>query len=54
MGKRYAVPFFDYVEEREQLNQWAAKKGEQGMREYWRERNQLSLDGLPTGIDKVR
>jgi hypothetical protein len=49
-----AVPFFDYVEEREQLNQWAAKKGEQGMREYWRERNQLSLDGLPTGIDKVR
>ncbi|AQT62161.1 pyridoxamine 5'-phosphate oxidase [Cellvibrio mixtus] len=49
-----AVPFFDYVEEREQLNQWAAKKGEQGMREYWRERNQLSLDGVPTGIDKVR
>lgn len=45
-----AVPFFDYVEEREQLNQWAVKKGDDGIREYWRDRNQLSLDGLPTGI----
>lgn len=45
-----AVPFFDYVDEREQLNQWAEKKGEQGIRDYWRDRNQQSIDGLPTGI----
>lgn len=45
-----AVPFFDYVEEREQLNQWAVKKGEEGIHEYWQEKNQLSLDGLPTGM----
>lgn len=45
-----AVPFFDYVQEREQLNQWAEKKGEQGIRDYWRDRNQESIDGLPTGI----
>lgn len=45
-----AVPFFDYVEEREQLNQWAVKKGDEGIREYWLEKNQLSLDGVPTGI----
>lgn len=45
-----AVPFFEYVEEREQLNQWADKKGEEGIRDYWKEKNQLSLDGLPTGI----
>lgn len=48
-----AVPFFDYVGEREQLNQWAVNKGEQGIRDYWQEKNKLSLDGVPTGIDKV-
>lgn len=47
-----SVPFFDYVEEREQLNRWAEKKGEEGIHEYWRDRNQLSLDDLPTGIIK--
>lgn len=45
-----AVPFFDYRGEREQLNQWAEKKGAQGIRDYWRDRNQQSIDGLPTGI----
>jgi hypothetical protein len=45
-----SVPFFEYVEEREQLNQWAAKKGENGIRDYWREKNRFSLDGMPTGI----
>lgn len=29
-----AVPFFDYQNEREQLNQWAEKKGEQGIQQY--------------------
>lgn len=49
-----AVPFFDYVEEREQLNQWAVKKGDEGIREYWRDRNQVSLDGVSTGMaDKL-
>lgn len=45
-----AVPFFDYVEQREQLKDWAIKKGEQGLTEYWQEKNQLSLDGKPTHI----
>jgi hypothetical protein len=44
------VPFFDYKEEREQLKQWAEKKGEQGIQQYWKERNAESLDGKPTGI----
>lgn len=48
-----SIPFFDYVDEREQLNQWAVNKGEQGIRDYWQEKNKLSLDGVPTGIDKV-
>lgn len=41
-----AVPFFDYVEEREQLTHWAIKKGEDGIKAYWQEKNQLSLDGV--------
>ncbi len=48
-----AVPFFDYVEERTELNEWAAKKGEQGLREYRQDRNRLSLDGRETGIDRI-
>jgi hypothetical protein len=44
------VPFFDYQEERQQLNRWAEKKGEQGIRQYWTEKNAVSLDGKTTGI----
>ena len=45
-----AVPLFDYVGERELLNKWAEKKGEQGIREYWEAKNRISLDGKETGI----
>jgi hypothetical protein len=45
-----AVPFFEYVEERDQLKEWAVKKGEAGIREYWLNKNQRSLDGLPSNI----
>ena len=45
-----AVPFFDYVEERSQLDEWASKKGSMGLKAYWEEKNQLSLDGIPTNI----
>lgn len=44
------VPFFDYAGERDDLNRWAEKKGEDGIRDYWRDRNTTSLDGRPTGI----
>jgi len=47
-----AVPFFDYVEQREQLKNWAIKKGDEGLKEYWLQKNQLSLDGKPTNIMK--
>lgn len=45
-----AVPLFAYGGEREQLKNWAVKKGNEGLKEYWQERNQLSLDGKPTHI----
>jgi hypothetical protein len=46
----YAVPLMDYVEDRQVLAQWAEKRGEQGIRDYWQEKNRSSIDGLPTGI----
>ena len=47
-----AVPFFDYAGEREQLNDWALKKGEYGIKEYWLEKNQVSVDGKSTYISE--
>lgn len=46
----YGVPFFDYVAERDTLTRWAAAKGEDGLREYWRAKNTVSIDGFPTGL----
>ena len=45
-----AVPYFDYVKPRDELRVWAEKKGELGMKEYWLQKNQVSLDGIETGI----
>ena len=46
----YGVPLFHYQGERGTLVRWAEKKGTQGLLEYWREKNQLSIDGLPTRL----
>ncbi len=43
----FAVPFFDYQGERDKLQKWIEKKGEQGIEEYWQEKNSVSLDGKP-------
>lgn len=47
-----AVPLFDYVAEREQLNNLHRKLGEERIKKYWEEKNQVSLDGKPTNIIK--
>ena len=44
------VPLYDYNSERGQLEAWAEKKGDAGLREYWALKNQNSIDGLPTHI----
>lgn len=46
----YNVPLFDFVGERETLRRWAEKKGTDGLEQYWREKNMVSIDGLPTGM----
>lgn len=45
-----AVPYFDYAGEREQLNTLHSKIGEERVAKYWKERNQYSIDGIPTNI----
>jgi len=44
------VPLMDYRGERGSLEAWAEKKGEAGVRDYWTQKNQASIDGLPTQI----
>lgn len=44
------VPLYDYRDERGQLDAWAVRKGDDGVREYWAQKNQASIDGLPTHI----
>lgn len=46
----YAVPLYAYQGERDTLARWAEKKGPVGLIEYWREKNQVSIDGLPTNL----
>lgn len=44
------VPLFDFRGQREALVQWATKIGDSGIKQFWQENNQVSLDGKPTGI----
>jgi hypothetical protein len=43
----YSIPFLDHRDERPTLQQWAERKGDGGLREYWAEKNAESIDGLP-------
>jgi len=45
-----ATPYFTYAGERELLSEWATKKGDEGLRQYWEEKNRLSIDGIHTNI----
>jgi hypothetical protein len=44
------VPHYRYQGDRELLTEWATQKGEGGIKRYWEEKNQVSLDGIPTHI----
>lgn len=45
-----AVPFFNYVGERDQLNKLHRKIGDKRVETYWENNNQFSLDEIPTNI----
>lgn len=44
------VPYLASAGERDMLAEWASKKGDAGLRQYWEDKNQLSIDNLPTHI----
>ena len=43
----FGVPLMELVATRPQRERWVASKGGEGLREYVRERNAASIDGLP-------
>jgi hypothetical protein len=43
----YAVPLMSFVGERDRLVDWATKKGDGGIADYWTAKNAESIDGLP-------
>jgi len=51
----FGVPLYEFMGGRPQLNAWAERKGDEGIRAYWQEKNSVSLDGLSipvSGSDK--
>ena len=50
----FGVPLFEYAGERSNLIDWAANKGEEGLREYRNRKNSHSIDGLPAGFSEQK
>jgi len=45
-----AVPYYTYTNDRDMLSNWAEKKGDDGLKLYWEEKNKFSIDNIPTNI----
>ncbi len=45
------VPYYEYSGDRDLLNDWASKRGEHEIKQYWLEKNQFSIDEIPTNIE---
>lgn len=43
----FSVPLMEQVGERDKLLDWAERRGDDGLAEYWAEKNVRSVDGLP-------
>ncbi len=46
----YGVPMMRMIGHREVLDEWAIRKGRDGIEKYWKDNNALSIDSLP-GMD---
>jgi hypothetical protein len=42
----YGVPIMPFEEHRSTMDEWSARKGPEGIRAYWTEKNTASIDGL--------
>jgi hypothetical protein len=45
----YGVPLYEHHGDRKQLEEWALRKGQDGVEQYRNEKNAVSIDGHPTG-----
>ena len=43
----YGVPLMTFDRHRPTMDQWSSRKGTEGIRQYWKEKNRSSLDDLP-------
>jgi hypothetical protein len=43
----YGVPLYDYKGQRSQLSAWADHRSDDELKDYQRQKNAKSLDGLP-------
>jgi len=43
----FGVPLYEFRRDRSQLPAWVERKGEEGLLQYQRKHNSLSIDGLP-------
>ena len=43
----YGVPLMDFRSHRTTMDEWSERKGSEGIRAYWAEKNSASLDHLP-------
>lgn len=46
----FAVPHYEFVSDRMALDAWAKNQGEDGIKNYWNNKNTTSLDDKKTGI----
>lgn len=46
----FAVPIMDFVEERSTLDKWTNNKNDDELKDYWKKKNTMSLDGHNTYI----
>lgn len=46
----FGVPYYEYIGERDHSHKWAEKKGPEGLEDYKKDKNMVSLDGLPTAL----
>jgi hypothetical protein len=46
----FGVPLYDFVAHRDTLPFWEERQGEEGISQFWADRNQFSIDGRPTGL----
>ncbi|MEL6720212.1 MAG: pyridoxamine 5'-phosphate oxidase family protein [Bacteroidota bacterium] len=49
----FGVPFYSFEGHRDQLDKWSKNKGKEGIKDYWQNKNTVSLDGKETDIQAI-